>query len=449
MFKKLSRRSFIQTLSGAGIAFSIQHGFAQDSRANFVLILSDDHGIDEAGCYGNTVIKTPNVDTLAQQGMLFRNAFTTTAMCTPSRSSLYTGLYPRRNGAHQNHSAAREGVQSLPHYLEPLGYRVMLAGKRHIKPEQVFPFEYIRFEDVASFLQNPGKQPFCLVIALSEPHAPYVQFPAGEGYSPEEMIIPPNLVDTPVTRRTMADYWNTVDVMDQQVGRILNLLHERKLEDNTVCIYASDNGSGFPFCKWTLYETGLHLPFIVRFPGTVRSGFKTDAMISYIDLLPTLIHLAGGEAPQDIDGHSFFDVLTGRESDHRSLIFATHTNRGIKQGSEYPIRSIRNHRYKYICNLLSDKTFTNVITEGNPDRSGENAYWLSWIDRAQQDPFAAKRVHDYQHRPAEELYDLENDPYELKNLAMDSATDSIKQDLRHKLQAWMEQQQDDQLDLLP
>lgn len=138
MFKKLSRRSFIQTLSGAGIAFSIQHGFAQDSRANFVLILSDDHGIDEAGCYGNTVIKTPNVDTLAQQGMLFRNAFTTTAMCTPSRSSLYTGLYPRRNGAHQNHSAAREGVQSLPHYLEPLGYRVMLAGKRHIKPEQVF-----------------------------------------------------------------------------------------------------------------------------------------------------------------------------------------------------------------------------------------------------------------------------------------------------------------------
>jgi len=413
---------------------------------NLVLLLSDDHGYLHAGCYGAKNLRTPRLDRLAAEGMRFTHAFTGTAMCTPSRSMLYTGLFPHRNGAHPNHSSARRGVKSMPHYLSKLGYRVALAGKRHIKPREVFPFEYMNRNNVAQFLSEVGSKPFCLVIATNDPHTPWKK----EGpYDPSKVVLPPYLLDTPETREAMARYWNSVAALDRQVGQFTTLLNKHGLEHNTLFIYAGDHGSGFPFTKWTLYDAGIRVPFIACWPGHIKPGTVSDAMVSFVDVVPTFIEAAGQEPPAGLDGRSFLPLLWGKTKEHRDVIFATHTTRGIISGSVYPIRAIRTRTHKYIVNLNPSGEFRNIVTEGRGGRGkrkgrvrGPANYWRSWLELAKRDPAAARRVRLYQHRPAEELYDLTADPYELGNLAGDPAQRPLMAKLRGRLKAWMKQQND-------
>jgi len=239
-------------------------------KPNTVILLSDDHGILDSGCYGNKVVRTPNINELAKEGMRFTHGFTPTAMCAPSRSTLYTGLFPHRHGAHPNHSAIRRGVKTLPQYLSQLGYRVALAGKRHIKPIRSFSFKYFGLNEVGKYVANAATRPFCLVIATRDPHAPYKKLPPGKGCDPGKVNLPPYLVDTPETPQIMADYYNSVASLDEQVGKYLQMLRERGVEENTLFIYASDNGTGFPFAKWTLYDAGINIPLIARWPGRVK-----------------------------------------------------------------------------------------------------------------------------------------------------------------------------------
>ncbi len=425
---------------------------------NFLIVLSDDHGIEYAGCYGNQTIRTPNIDRLARKGMRFTRAFTATAMCTPSRSMLYTGLFPHRNGAHPNHSATREGVTSLPSYLGKLGYCVGLAGKTHIKPKSVYPFEYMPRSEKAMqrFLRKSGQRPFCLIIATHHPHTPLVAPKPGEGHDPAALKLPPYLVDTPETRLRQRDYYNSVEILDRDLGDYLAMLGRLKLEDDTLVIYASDHGSQFPFGKWTLYDAGLRVPFIARWPGHVGPGTVTDAMISFVDVLPTLIELAGGKPPKDIDGRSFAGVLLGEKTSHREVIYGTHTSLGIISGSEYPIRAVRTGHYQYIRNFNHQGRFTNITTEGRgaakkkkagqgrgaKKPSGPGPLWRSWLELARTDPAAAARAKAYQRRPAEELYDVKSDPFELNNLADRPGLEPLKAELRRQLDAWMHQQGD-------
>ncbi len=419
---------------------------SETSKPNFVIVFSDDHGIDDSGCYGNTVVRTPNIDRLASEGMRFTRAFTATAMCAPSRSMLYSGLYPHRNGAHPNHSEVRPGIMTLPHYMSQLGYRTALAGKTHIKPRASFPFEYTGLDGVDEFLAEAGGQPFCLVIATNDPHGPYKKAGPGEGYDPSKVKLPPYLVDTPETRKLMAAYYNSVTALDKQVGEHLALVDKHGLRGNTLFIYASDNGTGFPFAKWTLYDAGLNMPFIARWPGRIKPGTVTEAMISFVDVLPTFMEAAGCEAPDELDGRSFLGVLEGKESRHRDFVFGTHTNKGIISGSEYPSRAIRTETHQYIRNLIPDGTFTNVVTHGmDHDETRAAGYWKSWLRLAEHDAFAAERVRMYQRRPAQELYDLRSDPYELKNIAGGPANRELIRDLDGQLREWMEQQGDPEL----
>jgi len=441
-----SRRNFLKAI-GLGAATLAADGCSNTQRAehkprpmnkpNIVIVIADDHSMLDSGCYGNKVVKTPNIDRLAREGMRFTRAFTATAMCAPTRSILYTGLYPIRNGAYPNHSRVYPGTKSLPHYLKKLGYRVGLAGKKHIGPVELFPFEYLKRTPIVvdEFIKSCNNQSFCLIIATNNPHTPWEK---GGSYDPAKIKLPPYLVDTPQTRQAMANYYTDVSLMDEEVGTYMELIKKHNLEENTLFIYTSEQGAQFPHGKWTCYDVGLAVAFIARWPGRIQADSVSDAMIHYVDVTPTLIDVAGGKPIKELDGRSFLDVLLGKKDKHRDVVFGVHTTRGIIDGSEcYPIRSIRTATHKYIMNLNADTPFRNVLIT----RDNEN-YWRSWVQKVKTDAKAAKLVEMYQHRPAEELYDLRRDPYELNNIAAEPANKELVETLRKRLEDWMKEQGD-------
>ena len=434
---RTTRRAFCATAAAgiAALATPVARAAIPARRPNLVLFISDDHGTFFTGCYGNKTVRTPVIDGLAREGMRFTSAYTATAMCAPSRSMLYTGLYPHRNGAHQNHSQIQGSHDTLPDYMKQLGYRVALAGKVHVGPEHEFPFEYVEFEEAGNFVHAARDEPFCLIVASKEPHTPHET----GAYQPGDVALPPYLVDTPETRQRVADYCTDIDILDGQIGAVLQALEANDLADNTLFIYTSDHGEPLPFGKWTLYEAGLRVPFIARWPGVVPADTTCDARISFVDVLPTFIELAGGTAPDSMDGRSFAKVLSGEVDSHRTFIFGTHTNDGISNGVPYPIRSVSDGRYKYIVNLAHETSYQNNIVVGN-ERFGP--LWNSWIEKARDDPQAASLVEKYLHRPAEELYDLREDPYELHNVVTDPELATIKSGLRQELARWMAEQND-------
>jgi N-sulfoglucosamine sulfohydrolase len=433
--------------------------FASAKQPNILLILSDDHGITDSGAYGNTVIKTPNIDSLAAEGMRFTSAFATEAICAPSRQSVYTGLYPMHHGGHRNHTEVKADTLSLPHYFMPLGYQVYMAGKKHYGPAEAFPFIDLKksentYSDSDSLISgyfkamekifNHNDQPFFIMAATSLPHTLFglkEGYPEPTNYQPKEIPIPPYLVDTLETRTQRAGYYELVSQLDTEIGTLLTILNNSKAKENTIVIYASDHGAGFAFEKWTNYDAGIRVPLIVKWPNNIIANSQSDALVSLIDLLPTLLEAADGEAPSTIDGQSFLPVLKGNSSSHRELIFATHTTLGIRNASDAsPIRTVRSERFKYIRNLNPSGIFTNNVTE-----KGQGG-WFSWQKKAGNDLFAKQRVQLYQHRPAEEFYDLLNDPYELNNLAGQAPYKEQQDYLNKALDNWMVEQNDLGLD---
>ncbi|MBW8041856.1 MAG: sulfatase [Planctomycetes bacterium] len=444
----LNRRDFLRTVGLSAASVAIQGctsaanqptSKSHKGKPNIVLFLADDQSIDDVGCYGNNVIRTPNIDRLAEQGLRFNLAFTPTAMCSPSRSALYTGLYPHRNHCHPNHSNIKPGIKTLPYYLKSLGYRVGLAGKVHVKPKDRFPFEYmgLKPQQIEKFITLESDKPFCLIVASHEPHGPHKK----GRYKPDQILVPPNKIDTPQTRQQLANYYADIDLLDEELGSVLDLLNKHTLEQNTLFVYTSDHGYDI-FAKWSCYDAGLHIPFIIRWPGEVKPTTVTDAMISFVDVLPTFIEIAGGRPPKDIDGRSFLPVLLGRENKHHDVVFGTHTTRGIISGRAYPIRCLRTRTHKYIRNLNPEGMFQCVTTHGHDYKEIDHSMWGSWKQKARTDAFAAKRVKMFQYRPAEELYDLIKDPYELNNLAGDPTHQKLLASLRKKLDTWMKQQGD-------
>jgi len=438
MRSTITRRRFLAASSIASLTL-MQCATKRRSEPNIIFFLSDDQNKTDVGCYGNPVIRTPNIDRLAKEGMKFNRAFTPTAMCAPSRSSLYTGLYPHRHGCHMNHGSVKAGIQSLPHYMSDLGYRTALAGKKHIKPKEAFPFEYLDHDipTIQDFITRDSS-PFCLVVASNEPHGPHET----GGYDPGSVQLTADVVDTRETRRQWADYYTDIDLVDQEVGEVLDLLDQTRSAGNTLFFFAGDHGYDI-FAKWSCYERGLHVPFIVRWPGRVKAGSESDALISFVDVVPTLIEAANCSPPKDIDGRSFLSVLLGKTHKHHDKIFGAQTTRGIWSGVSYPIRSVRTERYKYIRNLDPNSRFQCIPTHGwDYDETHGSSYWKSWQRKAESDAFAASRVKKLIRRPAEELYDLEYDPYELNNLADSQEHKEILDSLRTALDDWMRQQGD-------
>ena len=411
--------------------------FQESLRAapNVVMIIADDQTWTDAGCYGNQIVKTPNIDLLASEGLRFDRAFTATAMCAPTRQQLYTGIFPVRNGAFPNHSKVKAGTKSLVHYYQEAGYSVGLCGKRHFGPPESFPFETVPPAKLQAFIGQDS--PFFLVYASNSPHLPWNEGDAAI-YDPQSFKIPPYMYDNAETRAALQNYYAEITDFDRELGELDKIIADAGKKQDTIFIYTSEQGAQFPFGKWTCYEVGLHVGFVMRWPGVIEAGRTTDAMVQYVDVLPTLLELCEIDCPTGLDGSSFAQVVLGEKETHNELVYGVHTTRGIINGSQsYPIRSIRDTRYKYIRNLNHQTDFSNVLIKGDG-----SSYWKSWLRDASTDDKAKRLVDRYIKRPAVELYDLLHDPFEQHNLAGKPGYRKITRQLDGHLRKWMHQQGD-------
>ena len=314
--------------------FAALQGASQSGPPNFLLIIADDVTYNDLPLYGGPNIETPNIDGLARQGLTFDRAYLSMAMCNPCRTELYTGFYPFRSGASWNHSAARPGTRSVVDHLGGLGYRVGLSGKKHVNPADSFRFENVpgvpnpreitpdpEFDTtkIREFMTRDPDQPFFLVAAFHEAHAPWT---AGhpERIDAEKITLPRNLADTQRTREQFVTYLAEIVAWGVQVGTILRALDESGQSDNTVVILTSEQGSAFPGNKWTNWNTGVHTALVVRWPGVVPTGGRTQALVQYADVLPTLVATAGSARSDAFDGSSFLPVLRGESSAHRDYV---------------------------------------------------------------------------------------------------------------------------------
>ncbi|MFT5495622.1 MAG: N-sulfoglucosamine sulfohydrolase [Kiritimatiellia bacterium] len=409
---------------------------------NLLFIIADDCTHNDIGCYGGQAL-TPHMDQLATEGMRFTQCFQAAPMCSPTRHTIYTGLYPVKSGAYPNHTFAKEGTKSVVHYLKPLGYRVALSGKTHIGPKEVFPFEFSSAgnnPDMAKIdtLMSECKeadQPWCLFACSNEPHSPWDKGDPTQ-YDAATVKLPPYFVDTPETRADFVKYLAEITYYDGQVGQLLALLKQHGIAEETLVIVTSEQGSGFAFAKWTCYDMGLQSACIARWPGTIKAGQTSDALIEFIDVLPTFVEAAGGTPDPVLEGKSLLPVFRGETDHHKDHVYGIMTTRGIINGSDtYGIRSVRSDRFKLIVNLTPDIKFTNACSKSKT--------FQSWVRKAEAgDADAADKVRRYHHRPAVELYDVKKDWYEWKNLADHPEYAEVKAELQAKLDAWMKQQGD-------
>jgi Arylsulfatase A and related enzymes len=434
--------------------------FAQ--RPNIVIFVADDLGITDSGPYGNKIVKTPHLDALAAESLLFNNAFANTPTCIPSRCTLLTGLLPHRNGSHANNvkgypvSEVKPGIKTLPAYLKEAGYKVAHAGKKHFGPLSAFDFEYIANSEVREpgYENKPGlfmdlntevvdqwlsqqkkNKPFCLYVADNSPH---VIWPEQPTYDAKDMDVPPNAIGTEAYKKMRARYYTDVTRMDRNLGNVLHALKKYGFSENTIVIFTSDQGAQFPFAKWNLYDAGVHTPLLIKWPKNIQPG-TTHAVVSHIDMLPTILEMAGIKVPDGLDGTSYLPVLKGRKNSHASEIFLTHSQDGLMNIT--PMRGIRTDKFKYILNLSPQYAFHTHIDAAR-DHDGGASYWIEWEKLAKTDLLAQALTDHYYNRPKEELYDVVNDPYELDNLAYNPDYADILKDMRARLEQYRKQQQD-------
>lgn len=417
--------------------------FAAD-QPNIVIFLADDHGWAHSEVYGNPDVQTPTMAALAREGMVFDAAFVASPACGPSRSALLSGLMPARNGAEENHQEPNAQSQTMVRHLKQAGYEVAAFGKvAHNAYGRFCGFDTLERlgrgeigDGVEAFLQQRSSdKPLCLMVGDHRPHVPWTR---SKTYDPKKITLPSWLVDTAETREHWARYLTDISGMDALMARVDAMAREHFGNDDYLFIYTADHGGQWPFGKWNLYDHGIKVPFIVRWPGRVEANRRTSAMVSWIDVFPTLIDLSGGTVPQDIDGKSFLPVLLGDSDAHREVIFTTTTADGPY--NIYPIRSVRTQRFKYIRNIYPNAYHTNHSDILR--RDGAGAYWDSWELAAKNDAAAKAMVDRYYRRPTVEFYDLQEDPEEQVNLADHPEHQAEISRLSNLIDDWMKRQGD-------
>lgn len=440
-----------------GCALLAGQGAIAADRPNFVFVFSDDVNRDSWGAYGNRDCKTPNIDRLAGEGMRFDNLYCTVAMCAPFRQELYSGRTPWRTGTLANHSKSVPETRSLPHYLQPLGYRVGLLGKTHIGPRQCYPFETLAGSGNDGFIATATKfmescqqedRPFCLFIASHDGHAPHTTGDASQ-YPPDKLTIPPYWLDTPELRENLSRYYAEVTNFDTLVGRTRELLENKGLLENTLLIVCSEQGVQFPFAKWTCFDNGLHIGLIARFPQRIKAGSVAPQLVSLADVAPTLVELAGGSlAASDCDGRSIVSVLDGKPDEIHAYVYGAFTNCRIVDNRQriYPIRAIRDQRYTLLYapnheSLTSNVTLTQArqLLDGEKPKGTGGQIATSWVRVRGTSARAKFLVDRLFHHPRYALFDRASDPYEEKNLAEEPTHQATLERLKQALHARLEQ----------
>jgi uncharacterized sulfatase len=420
-------------------------------------MLADDFGWWSAGTYGDPNLKTPYFDKLAEQGMRFEYAFANCPVCTPCRCALGSGVYPIRSRIWSNATLPRNdapGLKSIADHLMALGYRVGLYDKTDVGPFDLAAKANCQVNP-EKFIKERSDRPFFLVHGSKDPHVPWTR-PAR--LSPEKITVPPMLVDNAETRRALCDYYAAAGHFDELVGRCLGWVEEAGLTSSTVLIVAGEQGAPFPRGKWTCCDDGLRSIFLVRWPGKIKPGSQSKALIQYIDVAPTLVEIAGGDPAacdtgipgavgggSGFDGQSFLDVLVGKKSEHHRFVYGAYT-------LATAIRSVRDDRFLYIANLRSAHLqVLDAWADAPPaDRYGNlYGFWKALDRDASTTPLASYILKMCRQPPPEEFYDVINDPHQLKNLADDPQYRQECQSLKKQLDRWRVQYGDDKLPPAP
>ncbi len=406
-------------------------------RPNFVLIIADDVSYDDLGCFGNPAIKTPNLDRLAAEGMAFDRAYLTTSSCSPTRCSIITGRYPHNTGAPELHMPLPADQYMFPKSLREAGYHTVLAGKNHMGAAIKPAFDEISDPAgpggernwVKQLKRRPQDKPFFMWFAAVDAHREWQTTDRDPHYDPKDVVVPPYLVDGPVTRQDLADHYHEVSRLDRFVGNVRQELEQQGVAENTYIIFSADNGRPFPRCKTRLYDSGAKNPFIVWRPGTIKPA-RTDSLVSVVDIAPTVLELAGVEADPRIQGVSIASVFANPSATVRDYAFAEH-NWHVAAAHE---RSVRHGHWLYIRNNLPDVLNMAVESSAAVPAGKElaDAHTAGKTTDAQNNPFL-------QPAPREELYDAKADPHQLNNLVQDSAHAETLARLRRILDRWSQE----------
>ena len=423
---------------------------AAESR-NILLLISDNQNKFDCGCYGNSLIQTPNIDRLAADGVRFADAFATTASCGPSRAVIYTGLYTHANGqyghGHGNHTfVIKPTVSTVYRMLKDAGYHTALLGKQHTTPPEAYPFTFnpsVSGGDVmqlaelgGQFIREAGDEPFFLTIGYSDPHPTTRTDGAGWGirrdypgvekvtYDPADVIVPPWLPDRPEVREGLAGYYQQITRMDQGIGRILQLLEESGKAEETLVVFTSDHGSSEPGAMANHYEPGVQVPFLVRLPGRTTRGSTNSALVTLADITPTLLDWAEVEPTHPLNGRSLLPILGTPDPEGWDEVFLDHCLHEVTM--YYPMRTLRTRRYKLIWNVAWRSEFPHPID------TLQRQTWTRLVARGDE-YLGRRRVEDFLFRDELELYDLQTDPDEVVNLAAEPKYADIRRKLAGRI----------------
>ncbi|MFN2351872.1 MAG: sulfatase [Kiritimatiellia bacterium] len=410
---------------------------------NIIVMVSHDTG-RHISPYGIKTVRTPNAERLAAEGVMFTNSFCTSPGCCPSRAGLFSGRSPHavgmlgQTGAWAGFRFSDQVTHAATH-LKNLGYETMLLGGAHEVAgagcDETY-FDGIGFDllhrgkeygragqlnrnlaDILDARTQPDK-PFYLQIGTHETHTPYVH-DGVEPFDKDGVTIPESPMlsrDGPGTHRQFAELQGAVNRLDEGLGHVLRTLEERGLTDNTLLVFTTDHGLPMPREKTTLYDRGIGVFLMMRFPGVFNVGGRYDQLVSNVDVLPTLIEAAGGTPPPELEGRSFYKLLTGGDYQPREMLFAEKTY----HTSYDPLRCLRTKKFKYIFNFESVRPENYCLDISRKPVLAESLALL---------PKGPNRF--------DELYDLEADPGETRNLAEEPEYREVREKLAGDLMRWM------------
>jgi arylsulfatase A-like enzyme len=442
---------------------------AEGERPNILLILSDDQSVPHVGCYGNKDIITPNLDKFATEGMRFDRMYVACPQCVPSRAAIFTGRSPVAIGMTRFSAPLPREIKTYPEALKANGYFTGVCGRTYhmdgaaTSPEskavfekyhlQTFPdrLDYVRssnqakaFAELQEFLDlaKPTGKPWFLQLCFNDPHRPLDRNEYSAKYDPAKLTLPGHYPDTPGVRDDFARYYGEITRLDELFGRIMAELDRRGFTQDTLVAFMGDNGCSQFRGKGTLFEYGVHVPLLIRWPGKVKPGSTTAELTGGEDLAPTFLQTAGVDVPAEMTGRSFLKLLRGDAGfEPRQYVFS---ERGA-HGSGLPTNSanfdlgrlVEGKRYKLIYNATWQIPYWPV------DFAGDE-FWKELVKLNAEGKLTSEmsRLYFSPTRPMFELYDLEKDPSEFENLAGKKEFAAIEKELKGAMQEWMILQHD-------
>lgn len=445
-----SRRQFLGGTATVAAAGLLTPAWGQGARRPNILWISCEDISPDLGCYGDAYATSPNIDNLAAEGARYTRCFSVSGVCAPSRSAIITGMYPTTIGTMhmRSRSVPPPQVKCFPEYLRAAGYYCTNNSKTDYQFEP--PFTAWDESSRQAHWRNRAKdQPFFAVFNLTVSHESSIRMPArrrerggdrvppGMRHDPDRAELPPYYPDTPVVRKDWATYHDNITAMDMQVAGILRQLEEDGLADDTIVFFWGDHGRGLPRAKRWIYDSGIHVPLVVRWPGVLEPGSTVDDLVSFIDYGPTVLSLAGVAVPAHMQGRPF---LGGRKAPAREYVYAARD----RMDEAYDlIRAVRDKRYKYLRNYMPEVTYAQHINY--MDEMPTMKEWRRLHAEGKLE--GPRKIFFSQTKPVEELYDTESDPHEVNNLAGSPEHRNVLLRLRAEHERWRKSTRD--LGLIP